>query len=115
LECARRTSPTKTVPRSRPRGYSWATLVPPELVGELGGIGALRASGAFHEVDELGYGAAWLQATAELGDYDEAAARRVFDVLAPVLIGGMAERSFSKFHAPLAYDVNADDYRRENA
>jgi hypothetical protein len=86
-----------------------------ELVGELGGIGALRASGAFHEVDELGYGAAWLQAIAELGDYDEAAARRVFDVLAPVLIGGMAQRSFSKFHAPLAYDVNADDYRRENA
>ena len=115
MECARRTSPTKTVPRSWPRGYSWATLVPAELVGELGGIGALRASGAFHEVDELGYGAAWLQATAELGDYDEAAARRVFEVLAPVLIGGTAERSFSKFHAPLAYDVNADDYRRENA
>ena len=94
------------------------------LVGDPGTVGTGRrarrdrraaASGAFHEVDELGYGAAWLQATAELGDYDEAAARRVFDVLAPVLIGGMAERSFSKFHAPLAYDVNADDYRRENA
>jgi hypothetical protein len=39
----------------------------------------------------------------------------VFEVLAPVLIGGTAERLFSKFHPPLAYDVNADDYRRENA
>jgi hypothetical protein len=43
------------------------------------------------------------------------AARRVFDVLAPVLIGGRARRTPSKFQPPLAYDVNADDHRRENA
>jgi hypothetical protein len=117
VEKATRAWPEKTIPQSHAqlRGYSWATLLPPELVGELGGIGALRASDAFHGVDELGYGAAWLQSTAEFGDYDEAASRRMFEVLAPVLIDGTAERSFSKFHPPLAYDVNADDYRRENA
>ena len=115
MECARRTSPTKTVPRSRPREYSWATLVPPELVGELGGIGALRASGAFDQADELSDGAAWLQATANPGDYDEQAARQVFEALAPVLIGGLAERWPGRSHPPLAFGVNADDYRREDA
>jgi hypothetical protein len=89
--------------------------VPPELVGRLGGINALRQAGAFHEVDELGYGAAWLQTTADPGGYDEQAARRVFDVLAPVLIGGRARRTPTKSHPPLAYDVNADDHLRENA
>ena len=74
LEKATRAWPEKTIPQSRAqlRGYSWATLLPPELVGELGGIGALRASDAFHGVNELGYGAAWLQSTAEFGDHDEA-------------------------------------------
>jgi hypothetical protein len=117
LEYATGGSPRKTIPqaRARLRGYSWATLVPPELVGRLGGISALRQSGVFHEVDELGYGAAWLQATADPAGYDEQAARRVFDVLAPVLIGGGARRTPSKFQPPLAYDVNADDHRRENA
>lgn len=85
------------------------------MIGGLGGISALRDSGAFDEVDELGYGAAWLQATADPGDYDEQAARRVFDVLAPVLIGGMTRRTPTKFQPPLAYGVNADDHRREDA
>jgi hypothetical protein len=117
LEQATRAWPERTIPQSRTRlrGYSWATLVPAELVARLGGISALRQSGAFHEVDELGYGAAWLRATADPAGYDEQAARRVFDVLAPVLIGGRARRTPSKFQPPLAYDVNADDHRRENA
>jgi hypothetical protein len=117
LEQATRAWPERTIPQSRTqlRGYSWATLVPAELVARLGGIRALRQSGAFHEVDELGYGAAWLRATADPAGYDEQAARRVFDVLAPVLIGGRARRTPSKFQPPLAYDVNADDHRRENA
>jgi hypothetical protein len=117
LEYATRNSPTKTIPRSRTRlrGYSWATLVPPELVGKLGGIGALRASGAFDQVDELGYGAAWLQATDDPDDYDQTRARAVFDVLAPVLIGGRAERWPGSPDRPLAFDVNADDYRRDDA
>jgi hypothetical protein len=89
--------------------------VPPELVSELGGIGALRASGAFDQADELSYGAAWLQATANPGDYDEQAARQVFEALAPVLIGGMTERWPGRSHPPLAFGVNADDYRREGA
>jgi hypothetical protein len=117
LEYATGTRPERTVPRSRTRlrGYSWATLVPPELAGDLGGIGALRASGAFDQVGELGYGAARLQATADPGDYDEHAARAVFEALAPVLIGGTAERTPSRFQPPLAFGVNADDYRREDA
>lgn len=117
LEYATGARPEQTIRRARSqlRGYSWATLVAPELVGRLGGISALREAGAFDEVDELGYGAAWLQATADPGGYDEQAARRVFDVLAPVLIGGRARRTPSKFQPPLAYDVNADDQRREDA
>jgi hypothetical protein len=59
--------------------------------------------------------AAWLQATADPAGYDEQAARLVFDVLAPVLIGGRARRTPTKFQPPLAYDVNADDHRREDA
>jgi hypothetical protein len=117
LEYANRSRPEKNIPQSRTRlrGYSWATLVPPELVSELGGIGALRASGAFDQADELSDGAAWLQATANPGDYDEQAARQVFEALAPVLIGGMAERWPGRSHPPLAFGVNADDYRREDA
>lgn len=116
LEYATATPPVKTIPRARSelRGYSWITLVPPELVGRLGGIGRLRESGAFHAVDELACGAAWLQATAEPGDYDDEAARRVFDVLAPVLIPGKARRPPGRSQPPLAYGVNAGEYRHEH-
>ncbi len=50
LEYATGAWPEQTIPqaRSQLRGYSWATLVPPELVGALDGIGVLRQSGEAH-------------------------------------------------------------------
>ena len=52
----------------------------------------LRDSGAFWRVDEQPNGAVLLQATERVGDYDLAAAGRVFDVLAPVLPPGLPQK-----------------------
>jgi hypothetical protein len=76
-------------PKDQLRGYSWVTLVPGNLVGRLGGVEMLEGSGAFHLVSALPAGGVWLQATERLADYDLVAARKVFDVLRPVLIRGM--------------------------
>ncbi|MBV9794257.1 MAG: hypothetical protein JO016_09985 [Actinobacteria bacterium] len=88
------------IPRSREvlRGYSWVTIVAAPLAARLGGAAALAASGAFAEVSPLpggsgtgGSGAGGpvlLRATAELDDYRGPAVRRVFGVLAPVLLRG---------------------------
>jgi hypothetical protein len=73
-------------------GYSWITLCPAGMARRLGGAAALRGSGAFWRVDEQPDGAVLLQATERLGDYDLAAAGKVFDVLAPVLPGGPVEK-----------------------
>lgn len=75
-------------PNDQLRGYSWVTLVPGDLVGRLGGVEMLEDSGAFHLVSALPAGGVWLQATERLADYDLVAARKVFDVLRPVLIRG---------------------------
>lgn len=75
-------------PRDQLKGYSWVTVVPGDLVERLGGVAALRATGAFHVVEALPAGGAWLKATERLADYDLAAAGRVFDALRPVLIKG---------------------------
>ncbi|QKW35391.1 hypothetical protein HUT06_16225 [Actinomadura sp. NAK00032] len=74
------------------RGYSWVTVCPGELVGRLGGIERLAGSGAFARVVPLPHGGAWLQATDGFAAYDEAAVRRVFDVLSPVLPPGIPKR-----------------------
>jgi hypothetical protein len=71
------------------RGYEWLTVCPAQLVQQLGGIEALRGSGAFAEITPLTHGGALLQATASPRDYGKHQARAVFDVLAPVLPPGV--------------------------
>jgi hypothetical protein len=66
-------------------GYSWITLCTPPAVARLGGVSALRDSGAFWRVDELPGGGALLQATERAGQYDQAAAEKALGVLAPAL------------------------------
>ncbi|WP_152627616.1 hypothetical protein [Streptacidiphilus melanogenes] len=74
--------------RSVLRGYSWATVLPRELVDRLGGASALSDSDAFVSVDELRGGSVALQATERFSSYDEAAVLRVFRAVAPVLPPG---------------------------
>jgi hypothetical protein len=85
------------VPDSRTvlRGYSWVTIMAPELVARLGGASALEASGAFCDVTELPTGALWLRATSTLNQFTGDRVRRVFEALAPVLVTGIA-----RFHIP---------------
>jgi hypothetical protein len=86
--------PEDTIPNSRRtlRGYSWLTICPQELADRLGGVDALRATGAFHEVEQLAAGGVWLLATADYRDYDQAVVERVFEAVAPVLPPGMPRR-----------------------
>jgi len=88
-----RNRPQYTVGESRQwlRGYAWVTIAPQELADRLGGVAALRASGVFHEVAQLGQGGVWLQATRYFGQYDVAKATEVFEVLAPVLRPGLPQ------------------------
>jgi hypothetical protein len=51
-------------------------------------VDALRASGAFAQVDRLGNGSYWLQATECFADYDMDRAQRVQQVLRPALPAG---------------------------
>jgi hypothetical protein len=74
------------------QGYSWVTLVPGWAAGRLGGAARLAASGAFWRLDEQPGGAVLVQATERVGEYDMAAARRVWEVLAPVLPAGVPAR-----------------------
>jgi hypothetical protein len=90
LETGLSLDPEQTVPvaRSVLRGYSWITIAPEEIGRRLGGLHRLRDSDAFIEVESLSAGGFWLRATRRLQDFDEAAARRVFDVLRPALPAG---------------------------
>lgn len=74
------------------QGYSWITLCPAGAVARCGGAAVLRDSGAFWRVEEQPGGAVLLQATERVGDYDLAAAGKVFDVLAPALPDGLPEK-----------------------
>ncbi|WP_433200738.1 hypothetical protein ACQP00_29310 [Dactylosporangium sp. CS-047395] len=58
--------------------------MPRELADRLGGGAALRASGAFHRVDELAHGSLLAQATASPRAFTREAARAVADALRPV-------------------------------
>ncbi|MBM2620354.1 hypothetical protein JIG36_33070 [Actinoplanes sp. LDG1-06] len=71
--------------RRQLRGYAWLTVVPSSLVPQVGGAAGLRSSGAFWAVEELPGGAVLLRATEHFGDYRDAEAARVLDVLRPVL------------------------------
>jgi len=70
------------------RGYSWVTICAKELAERLGGVEALRATGAFHMVAPLRAGGLWLQATERYQDYGPAQIDAVFRALAPVLPPG---------------------------
>jgi hypothetical protein len=80
----------QTLPRARQllRGYAWLTILPEEIGQRLGGLDALRSSGAFVEVEHLDAGGYWCRATPTIEQYDQAAAERVFDVVAPALPPG---------------------------
>jgi hypothetical protein len=86
--------PGDTVANSRHvlRGYSWLTVCPQELAGQLGGVDTMRAAGAFREVEPLQAGGLWLVATADYRDYDQPAVERVFEAVAPVLPPGVPRR-----------------------
>jgi hypothetical protein len=58
------------------------------LAQSLGGIEAMRASGAFAEVLELGTGGLLLRATEDPADWTEEAVLRVFEAVRPVLPPG---------------------------
>ena len=70
------------------RGYSWVTVVPKELVSELGGKETLAASGVFHALREFRSGAVLVQATEEFADYGPRQIRTVFEALRKVLPPG---------------------------
>jgi hypothetical protein len=55
------------------RGYSWVTICAPGLVERLGGIDALRASGALMETRLLDYGAVLARASDTFEQYDRPA------------------------------------------
>ena len=74
------------------QGYSWVTLIPASAAARLGGAAALTGSGAFWRADELPTGGVLVQATERMGDYDLAAARRMWEVLAPALPPGVPAR-----------------------
>jgi hypothetical protein len=94
------------------RGYSWVTICAPELAARLGGAGALAASGAFDEVTELPGGQVFLRATPILEDYHGEAVRRVFEVLAPVLLRGRPNPDLlADMPARLVMDADAADYQ----
>jgi len=88
-----RNSPPNTVIESPQflRGYTWITVIADELARRLGGLDGIRATGAFAEVAQLGNGGVWLRSTDRFESYDQAAAERVFDALAPVIRPGKPE------------------------
>jgi hypothetical protein len=73
------------------RGYGWLTIASPEVGERLGGVDALRGTGAFAEVARTRSGSYWLQATTDPHAYGMAEAERVFRAVAPVLPPGMPD------------------------
>jgi hypothetical protein len=93
------------------RGYSWVTIVAPELASRLGGAGALAASGAFYEVSPLPDGSLWLRATPTINEFTGDRIRRVFEALAPVLPTGTARLEYKSERYRIVEGVDAADYR----
>lgn len=116
LEQATRHLPEATLPRSCEvlRGYSWVTICSAGLADRLGGARALAASGAFDEVEELSGGQVFLRATATVQEYEDAALRRVFHVLAPVLLTGRPiPHAVLGKHLRVVMDVDAADHAHD--
>ena len=86
------------------RGYPWVTICAPQVAERLGGVDALLASGAFHEVQVLPTGSVWLQATERLEDYQGDALRRVFHTVAPVLPPGQPQPYVGEYLGRMIYE-----------
>ncbi|GAA4263237.1 hypothetical protein [Dactylosporangium darangshiense] len=99
----------QSLPQARQllRGYAWLTILPEEIGQRLGGLDALRFSGAFVEVEHLDAGGYWCRATPSIEQYDQAAAERVFEVVAPALPPGPPDlRRVSRPNALSARDAS---------
>jgi hypothetical protein len=94
--------------RERLRGYGWLTIASPEVGDRLGGVDALRATGAFAEVARTRSGSYWLRATTDPHSYGMADAERVFRAVAPVLPPGMPYPS-EWFEGELPYLIVLED------
>jgi hypothetical protein len=75
--------------RQRLRGYGWLTIASRDVGDRLGGVDALRGTGAFVEVAQTRAGAYWLRATDDPHTYGMADADRVFRAVAPALPPGL--------------------------
>jgi hypothetical protein len=75
----------------RLRGYSWITMITATQAQRLGGVEALRTSGAFSSVTESDV-AVLLRATERLSGYTDEAVERVWAAVAPLLPHGGAPR-----------------------
>jgi hypothetical protein len=92
------------------QGYSWVTVVAPEVAVRLGGAAAVSGSGAFCEIQEFPDGALWLRATPVVNDFTGDRVRKVFEALAPVLITGTVKFEGQEVFR-LVEGVDAVDYR----
>jgi hypothetical protein len=70
------------------RGYSWLTIIAEEIGQRLGGVSALRDTGAFHDVTHLDRGGYWLLATPSYAEYGLTEANAVYSALRSVLPPG---------------------------
>jgi hypothetical protein len=79
-----------TLPKSREflRGYSWLTVVPPEIAKRLGGAAGLEATGQFVSVRPLVNGGVGLIACERPEDFTSETAERLEQVFRSVLIPG---------------------------
>lgn len=104
----------ETLPRCREalRGYSWVTVCSSGLAARLGGCTGLERTGAFWAVAEVAGGSVFLQATRTFEEYDDAAMRRVFEALAPVLLPGrVSAPAGGGWVGRLVTGVDAADYQ----
>jgi hypothetical protein len=93
------------------RGYSWITVVAPDIASRLGGDSALRATGAFYDVSLLPNGAVWLRATPTINEFTGEKIRAVFEALAPALPSGVARFRFPTEEYRLVEGADAADFR----
>lgn len=80
--------PFETIPRAQEklRGFSWLTMLSPNIVSRLGSIDALSAPGVFYRVSELPNGGALLQATERRVDYTHEVRGKLQQLFEPVLV-----------------------------
>ncbi|MEW1906607.1 hypothetical protein [Streptomyces sp. NPDC086147] len=78
--------------REKLRGYSWLMVASGEILHKIGGVGALRESGAFQSVSPLPNGAVLLQVTSSFREYRDEKVRAVHRILQDVLVKGEFRR-----------------------